>query len=166
MRRWGGRRAEAVADTFNAQEVANTLWAFATMERASGAAVMRMLEERAEALADTFNAQEVANTLYKCAKMGREPGDEGAGEAGGGSGVVEDPPLEYSLAYKLLPKMAVRSLPAEAGCYERNRGEVMEFVETMRSDGSLTMNLRLNRKRAVDEDACAVKKAPNQDAQR
>ncbi len=58
-----------------------------------------------------------------------------------------------------------RSLPAESGCYERNRREVMEFVERMRSDGSLVMNLRLKRKHAGDEEVCAVKKA-NQDAQR
>ena len=56
-------RAEAVAGTFKAQEVANTLWAYATMGRAPGAGMMRELEGRAEALAGTFNAQGVANTL-------------------------------------------------------------------------------------------------------
>ena len=50
--------------------------------------------------------------------------------------------------------------------YERKRWEVVEFVETMRSDGSLVMTLRLKRKRAADEEACTVKKAPNQNAQR
>jgi hypothetical protein len=50
-------RAEALAGTFNAQEVANTLWAYATMGREPGAGVMRGLEGRAEALAGTFNAQ-------------------------------------------------------------------------------------------------------------
>jgi hypothetical protein len=54
---------EALAGTFNAQGVANTLWAYATMGREPGAGLMRELEGRAEALADTFNEQGVANTL-------------------------------------------------------------------------------------------------------
>ena len=49
---------------FNAQAVANTLWAYATMGREPGAGVIRELEGRAEALAGTFKAQEVANTLW------------------------------------------------------------------------------------------------------
>ena len=57
-------RAEALAGTFKAQEVANTLWAYATMGREPGAVVMRALEGRAEAVAGTFNAQEVANSLW------------------------------------------------------------------------------------------------------
>ena len=36
--------------SFNAQGVANTLWAYATMGRAPGAGVMRLLEGRAEAV--------------------------------------------------------------------------------------------------------------------
>jgi hypothetical protein len=68
-------RAEALAGTFNAQEVANTLWAYATMGREPGAGVMRELEGRAEALAGTFNAQEVANTLWAYATMGRVPAE-------------------------------------------------------------------------------------------
>ena len=67
-------RAEALAGTFIAQDVANTLWAYATMGRGPGAGVMRGLEGRAEALAGTFNAQDVANTLWAYATMGREPG--------------------------------------------------------------------------------------------
>jgi len=57
-------RTETLAGTFNAQEVANTLWAYATMGREPGAGVMRGLEGRAEALAGTFNAQNVANSLW------------------------------------------------------------------------------------------------------
>jgi hypothetical protein len=57
-------RAEALAGTFKAQNVANTLWAYATMGREPGAGLMRGLEGRAEALAGTFNAQNVANTLW------------------------------------------------------------------------------------------------------
>jgi len=67
-------RAEAVAGTFKAQAVANTLWAYATMGREPGAGLMRELEGRAEALAGTFNAQDVAITLWAYATMGREPG--------------------------------------------------------------------------------------------
>ena len=67
-------RAEALAGTFNAQEVASTLWAYATMGREPGAGVMRGLEGRAEALAGTFKAQDVANTLWAYARMGRGPG--------------------------------------------------------------------------------------------
>ncbi len=54
---------ETLAGTFNAQAVANTLWAYATMGREPGAGLMSELEGRAEALAGTFNAQGVANTL-------------------------------------------------------------------------------------------------------
>jgi hypothetical protein len=56
--------AEALSGTFNAQDLANTLWAYATMGREPGAGLMRALEGRAEALADTFNVQAVANTLW------------------------------------------------------------------------------------------------------
>jgi hypothetical protein len=67
-------RAEALAGTFNTQNVANTMWANATMGRKPGEGLMRALEGRAEALAGTFNAQNVANTLWAYATMGREPG--------------------------------------------------------------------------------------------
>ena len=40
-------RAEALADTFKAQEVANTLWSYATMGLEPGAGLMRELEGRA-----------------------------------------------------------------------------------------------------------------------
>ena len=43
-------RAEALVGTFNAQEVANTLWAYATMGREPGAGLMWGLEGRAEVL--------------------------------------------------------------------------------------------------------------------
>jgi hypothetical protein len=66
-------RAEAEAGTFNAQAVANTLWAYATMGREPGAAVMSELEGRAEAVEGTFNTQVVANTLRAYATMGRVP---------------------------------------------------------------------------------------------
>jgi hypothetical protein len=72
MRRWGGiPRAEALAGTFKAQEVANTVWAYATMGRGPGTGLMRALEGLAEALAGTLKAQEVANTLWAYALKGR-----------------------------------------------------------------------------------------------
>jgi hypothetical protein len=58
-------RTEALAGLFNTQEVANTLWAYATMGREPGAGLMRVLEGRAaEVLAGTFDTQEVTNTLW------------------------------------------------------------------------------------------------------
>ena len=59
---------------FNTQNMANTLWAYATLGREPGAGMMSALEGQAEALTGTFKAQEVANTLWAYAKMGREPG--------------------------------------------------------------------------------------------
>jgi hypothetical protein len=56
-------RAEALARTFKEQDVANMLWAYATMGRVPGAGVMKELEGRVDAVAGTFNAQDVANTL-------------------------------------------------------------------------------------------------------
>ena len=80
-------RAEALAGTFNAQNVANTLWAYAKMGRKPGTGLLKALEGRA----GTFNAQNVANTLWAYATMGREPGTglmkelEGRGEAMAGT---------------------------------------------------------------------------------
>jgi len=67
-------RAEALACSFKSQDVANTLWAYATMGREPGAGLMRELEGRAEALAGTFTAQNVANTLWAYATWGGSPG--------------------------------------------------------------------------------------------
>ena len=67
------RQAEAVTGSFNAQELANTMWASATMGRAPGAGVVRGLEVRAQAAAPTMKAQNVANTLWAYATMGRAP---------------------------------------------------------------------------------------------
>ena len=63
-------RTEAVAGTFNTQDVANALWAYVTMGRESGAGMMWELEGRSEALAGTFKVQEVANTLRANTTMG------------------------------------------------------------------------------------------------
>jgi hypothetical protein len=64
----------AMTGRFNAQNVANTVWAYATMGRQPGADLLMVLEGRAEAIAGMFNAQNVANTLWAYATMGREPG--------------------------------------------------------------------------------------------
>ena len=60
--------AEAVAGTFNTQDVANTLWAYATIGREPGARVMRELEGWAEAVEGPFTAQDLCiNALTLCA---------------------------------------------------------------------------------------------------
>ena len=58
------RHAETVIGLFCAQDLANTLWAYATMKCQPGKGLMRALEGQTEAIAGTFNAQEVANTLW------------------------------------------------------------------------------------------------------
>jgi hypothetical protein len=58
------RRAEAISGEFNSQNVANTLWAFATMGTKPGKRMMGQLERRAETISGEFNSQEVANTLW------------------------------------------------------------------------------------------------------
>jgi hypothetical protein len=52
------RRAEAISGEFNSQEVANTLWAFATMRRRPGELMMGQLEGRAEPNSVEFNSKE------------------------------------------------------------------------------------------------------------
>ena len=58
------RRAEAVAGKFNSQNVANMLWAFATMGTKPGERMMGQLERRAEAISGEFNWQAVVNTPW------------------------------------------------------------------------------------------------------
>ncbi len=58
------RRAEAISGEFNSQEVANTLWALATMGTTPGDRLMGQLKRRAEAISGEFNSQDVANTLW------------------------------------------------------------------------------------------------------
>jgi hypothetical protein len=68
-------RAEAISGEFNSQNVANTLWAYATMGRQPGERLMGMLEGRAEAISGEFKPQAVANTLWAYATMARKPGE-------------------------------------------------------------------------------------------
>jgi hypothetical protein len=58
-----------------AQDVANTLWAYATMAREPGERVMDMLERRMGEVVREYKAQDVANTLWAYATMGRGAGE-------------------------------------------------------------------------------------------
>ena len=58
---------------FNSQDIANTLWAFATMGRKPGDRMMGQLEVRTEAISGEFNSQNIANTLWEFVTMGRKP---------------------------------------------------------------------------------------------
>ena len=106
-----------MAGTFKAQDVANTLWAYATMGREPGAGMMRVLEGRAEALAGTFKAQEVANTLWAYATMGRAPGAgmmrelEGRAEALAGTFNAQDGATLLKRRYLQLLGHTLVSLP-------------------------------------------------------
>ena len=62
--------AERCLDKFNAQDFANTAWAFATVgqqEEQLFKAVAKMPERRS----DQFDAQELANTAWAFAKLGQ-----------------------------------------------------------------------------------------------
>ena len=56
--------AEATSWEFNSRNVANTLWAYATMRARPGERIMRQLERQVEAISGEFNSQAVANTLW------------------------------------------------------------------------------------------------------
>jgi hypothetical protein len=53
-----------ISGEFNSQNVANTLWAFATMGSKPGERMMGQLERRVEMISGEFNSQGVANTLW------------------------------------------------------------------------------------------------------
>ena len=63
-------RAEAVAGTMNAQEVANTLWAYATMGREPGAGLRFSVEERILQLSTDFESQGIADTKWAYSQLG------------------------------------------------------------------------------------------------
>jgi hypothetical protein len=65
-------QAEAPAGTFTTQNVANTLWAYATVGREPGAGMLMGLEGRAEALTETFTTQQT-----HCGRMRRWGGSPG-----------------------------------------------------------------------------------------
>jgi hypothetical protein len=49
---------------FKSQNVANTLWAYATMGTKPRERMMGHLERRVEAISGEFNSQDIANTLW------------------------------------------------------------------------------------------------------
>jgi hypothetical protein len=71
LERW----AETISGEFNSQDVANTLWVYATMGTKPGARMMGQLERRAEVISGDFNSQDVANTLWVYVTMGVKPGE-------------------------------------------------------------------------------------------
>jgi hypothetical protein len=56
------------------QDIANTLWAFATMGTKPRQKMMGQLERRAEGISGEFKPQEVENTLWAFGKMRTKPG--------------------------------------------------------------------------------------------
>ena len=63
-------RATALAGEFNPQDVANTVWALATMGVTPEAGLLRAMQGRATAVAGEFTPQDVANTLWAHACFG------------------------------------------------------------------------------------------------
>ena len=61
------------AGSFNPQEVANTLWAFATLGISPSASLLAALSFVADKSAGSFNPQDVANTLWAKAVLQIEP---------------------------------------------------------------------------------------------
>jgi len=69
-------RALAVRHAFNPPDIANTLWALATLGRQPDEALVVGLTERALVVCHAFSAQDVANTLWAFATQVRQPDDE------------------------------------------------------------------------------------------
>jgi predicted small integral membrane protein len=65
--------AASVLQSFDPQDVANTVWALATMGVTPEAGLLRAMQGRATAVAGEFNPQEVANTVWALATMGVTP---------------------------------------------------------------------------------------------
>jgi hypothetical protein len=63
------RQATATAGEFKPQEVANVLWALATMGERADRGLLEAMQRRAVATAGDFNPQEVANVLWALATM-------------------------------------------------------------------------------------------------
>ena len=67
------RRAGEVARDMKPQEVANLMWAYATLGRAPEAATWEALERRAGEVARDMVPQNVANLMWAYATLGRAP---------------------------------------------------------------------------------------------
>ena len=68
-------RALQVQGDFNPQDIANMLWAFATLGRQPEDALVAWLSERALQVQGAFNPQDIANTLWAFATLERQPED-------------------------------------------------------------------------------------------
>jgi len=64
-------RAEAISGEFNSQNVANTLWAYATMGRKPGERMIDLLEGRSE-VSGEFKPQAVSQIRFAYETMGRK----------------------------------------------------------------------------------------------
>eukprot|EP00808_Paulinella_micropora_P025124 g44594.t1 len=64
------------ADTFNAQNIANTLNALNTLDHNPGENLLRRLCAEALKKAESFNSQDIANTLNAAANLDHNPGEE------------------------------------------------------------------------------------------
>jgi hypothetical protein len=63
-------QAEAVAGTLQAQDVANTLWAYATMGREPGARLRCSLEERIQMVSTDLWSQDIINIRWAYSHLG------------------------------------------------------------------------------------------------
>jgi len=68
--------ATTVSQSFDPQNVANTVWALATMGVTPDEKLLRAMQGRATALAGTFTPQAVANTVWALATMGVTPDEK------------------------------------------------------------------------------------------
>ena len=69
-------RASVTVDSFKPQEVANLMWALATLGVEPGAELVTAMSRRAVASAGEFKPQNVANLMWALATLGVEPGAE------------------------------------------------------------------------------------------
>ncbi len=81
-------RANALQGLFKPREIANLMWAYATLGREPGAELAGAMSRRAVSTAGKFNPQEIANLMWAYATLGLGRGhDVGAGAGGGGAAV-------------------------------------------------------------------------------
>ena len=69
-------RALAVRGDFSAQNISNTLWAFATLGFRPSEALLEGLIEQTVAVQGDFKAQEISITLWAFATLGLQPSEE------------------------------------------------------------------------------------------
>jgi hypothetical protein len=66
-------RAEQLADQFDAQSIANTLWALSTMAEVLPVGLVASLSKQAERVLADFSPLNIANTLWALATTGLKP---------------------------------------------------------------------------------------------